>query len=94
MACAALCVGLNWLVFLWAITNGQATEASLGYFLLPLVNVLIGLTLFRERVDNAQKVGIAFAVAAMLLQFVYYGGLPVVALTLALSFGLYSSLGD
>lgn len=92
MACAALCVGLNWLVFLWAITNGQATEASLGYFLLPLVNVLIGLTLFRERVDNAQKVGIAFAVAAMLLQFVYYGGLPVVALTLALSFGLYSAI--
>jgi chloramphenicol-sensitive protein RarD len=83
MASAALFGSLNWLVFLWAISNGQATEASLGYFLLPLVNVVIGLTLFREKIDTAQKVGIAFAVAAVLLQLVYYGGLPLVALGLA-----------
>lgn len=92
MACAALCVGLNWLIFLWAISNGQATEASLGYFLLPLLNVVIGLTLFRETIDTAQKIGIAFAVAAVLVQLVYYGGLPVVALGLALSFGLYGAI--
>jgi chloramphenicol-sensitive protein RarD len=92
MACAALCGALNWLIFLWAITNGQATEASLGYFLLPLLNVVIGLTLFRESIDTAQKIGIAFAVAAVLVQLVYYGGLPVVALGLALSFGLYGAI--
>ena len=47
MALAALCSASNWLIFLWAVTNERATEASLGYFLLPLFNVLIGLTLFR-----------------------------------------------
>lgn len=92
MACAALCGGLNWLIFLWAISNGQATEASLGYFLLPLINVVVGLTLFRETIDTAQIIGIAFAVTAVLVQLVYYGGLPLVALGLALSFGLYGAI--
>lgn len=92
MACAALCGATNWGVFLWAVTHGRATEASLGYFLLPLVNVAIGLTLFRESINSAQKLGIAFAVAAVLLQIVYYGGLPLVALCLPLSFGLYGAI--
>lgn len=92
MAGAALCSALNWCLFMWAVTNGRATEASLGYFLLPLINVLIGLTLFRESIDRAQKIGIAFAVAAVLLQLVYYGGLPLVSLGLALSFGLYGAI--
>lgn len=92
MACAALCGGLNWLLFLWAISNGRATEASLGYFLLPLFNVVIGLTLFRESLDGAQKVGVAFAVAAVGLQLVHFGGLPLVALGLPLSFGLYGAI--
>ncbi|MEP5568338.1 MAG: EamA family transporter RarD [Halioglobus sp.] len=92
MATAAFFGALNWLVFLWAISNERATEAALGYFLLPLINVVIGLTVFREKIDTAQKVGIGFAVAAVLLQLVYYGGLPVVALALSLSFGLYGAI--
>ena len=92
MACAALCGAANWIIFLWAVTHERATEASLGYFLLPLVNVAIGLTLFRESIDGAQKWAIAFAVAAVLLQLVYHGGLPLVALGVALSFGLYGAI--
>jgi chloramphenicol-sensitive protein RarD len=92
MACAACCGALNWIIFLWAVTHERATEASLGYFLLPLVNVVLGLTLFRESIDNAQKLAIALAVAAMSLQVVYYGGLPLVALGVAFSFGLYSAI--
>lgn len=92
MAVAAVFVAANWLVFLWAISNGRATEAALGYFLLPLINVIIGLTLFKEKIDTAQKIAIAFAVAAVVLQFVYYGGLPLVALALALSFALYGAI--
>ncbi|QFU76549.1 EamA family transporter RarD [Halioglobus maricola] len=92
MAIAALLGGTNWLIFLWAISNGQATEASLGYFLLPLLNVVIGLTVFNEKIDRAQQVGIAFAIAAVLLQFVYHGGLPLVALGLAGSFSLYGAI--
>jgi chloramphenicol-sensitive protein RarD len=92
LACAACCSALNWVIFLWAVTHGRAAEASLGYFLLPLVNVAIGLTVFRETIDTPQKLGIAFAVAAVLLQLVYHGGLPWVALALPLSFGLYSAI--
>lgn len=92
MAAAALFSSLNWGLFMWAVTNHRATEASLGYFLLPLVNIVIGLTLFRESIDGAQKIGVAFAVAAVVLQMIYYGGLPLVALGLAMSFGLYGAI--
>jgi chloramphenicol-sensitive protein RarD len=92
MALAALFGGTNWLIFLWAISNERATEASLGYFLLPIVNVLIGLLVFRETIDRAQKIGIGFAVVAMLIQVWHYGGLPLVALALPLSFGLYGAI--
>ena len=92
MAAAAVFSAANWGVFIWAVTHEQATEASLGYFLLPLVNVVIGLTVFGERIDVAQKWGVAFAVAAVAVQVGYYGGLPLVALSLALTFGLYGAI--
>ena len=92
MAAAAFFSAANWGVFIWAVTHEQAMEASLGYILLPLINVVIGLTIYGERIDTAQKWGIGFAVAAVLVQVVYYGGLPVVALSLALSFGLYGAI--
>lgn len=92
MACAALAGATNWLIFLWAVTHGHATEAALGYFLLPLINVVVGLTVFRETLVGAQKIGIAFALAAVILQLVYFGELPLVALGVALSFGLYGAI--
>jgi chloramphenicol-sensitive protein RarD len=92
MACAALLSAGNWGVFLWAIANEQATEASFGYFLLPLVNIVIGLSLFGERIDTSQKLGVALAIAAVLAQVVYFRGLPLVSLGLALSFGLYGAI--
>lgn len=92
MVLAALFGGTNWLIFLWAISSGRATEASLGYFLLPLVNVAIGLLVFRESIDRAQKIGIGFAVLAVVIQVAHYGGLPLVALALPLTFGLYGAI--
>ena len=92
MCLAALLGGTNWLLFLWAISNERATEASLGYFLLPLVNVVIGLVVFRETIDRAQKIGIAFAVVAVVIQIIHYGGLPMIALALPLTFGLYGAI--
>ncbi len=92
MALAALCSASNWLIFLWAVTNERATEASLGYFLLPLFNVIIGLTLFRERIDTAQTIGVLFAVAAVAVQVWHHGGLPLVALGLVISFGFYGAI--
>jgi chloramphenicol-sensitive protein RarD len=92
LACSAACSALNWGTFLWAVTNDRATEASLGYFLLPLVNVVLGITLFGESLDRAQKLGVAFACAAVALQVFHQGGLPVVALTVAFSFGFYGAI--
>lgn len=92
MACAALAVACNWLLFLWAVTNGQAVEASLGYYLLPLLNVAMGLVLFRESLSRVQLLAIGFAVAGLLVQLVHYGGLPWVSLGLAISFGLYGAI--
>lgn len=92
MAAAAACGAINWGIFLWAVTNERATEASLGYFLLPLVNVVTGVVLFRESIDRPQQVGIAFAVAAVLVQLVFLGGLPWIGLGVALSFGLYGAI--
>ena len=92
MSLAAVCSGSNWLIFLWAVTHERATEASLGYFLLPLFNVVVGLTLFRERIVTAQAVGVLFAVTAVALQIAYFGGLPLVALGLVTSFGLYGAI--
>jgi len=89
---ATVCVASNWGVFLWAVTHEQATAASLGYFLLPLVNVVIGLTLFRESIDRVQKIAVALALVAVAVQVFHYGGLPIVALALPLTFGLYGAI--
>ncbi len=92
LAASAFLGATNWGVFLWAVTHDHATDASLGYFLLPLFNVVLGLTLFGESLDRAQKLGVAFAVAAVCLQVFNQGGLPIVALAVALSFGLYGAI--
>ncbi|MEM6580110.1 MAG: EamA family transporter RarD [Pseudomonadota bacterium] len=92
MGASASLSALNWGIFMWAVTHGQAAEASLGYFLLPLINVVIGMTVFRESIDRAQQIGVGLAVLAMVLQFIFHPGLPVVALSLALSFALYGAI--
>ncbi len=92
LACAALCAGGNWAIFLWAVTHEQATAASLGYFLVPLVNVVIGLTLFRESIVGSQRIAVGLAVLAVVIQVVHLGGLPLVALGLPLTFGLYGAI--
>ena len=80
---------LNWGIFLWAVSHGRATEASLGYFLLPLVNVAAGVLVLRETIDRAQQIAIALAVLGMVILVLDYGGLPWVALGLSMSFGTY-----
>ena len=89
LAASSLAQVVNWGIFLWAVTHEQATEASLGYFLLPLINVLIGVVAFHERPDRAQQVAILFAFIGMSLLVIENGGLPWVALGVAVSFGIY-----
>ena len=92
MACSAVLQALNWGIFLWAVTHQRATEASLGYFLLPLINVGIGVFFFKERIDRAQQCAIALAALGMMILIMENRGLPWVALGVAISFGLYGAV--
>jgi chloramphenicol-sensitive protein RarD len=92
MAASATAQAVNWGIFLWAVTNERAAEASLGYFLLPLINVAIGILLFREQVDRAQWIAIGLAGIGMLILIAENRGLPWVALGVAVSFSLYGAI--
>ena len=86
---SALLVGINWMVYVWAVEHGRILDASFGYFLNPLVNVLLGMLLLGERQNRWQTVAIGIAAVAMVLQTVGLNGVPWVAITLAVSFALY-----
>ena len=86
---AAVLIGINWLTYVWAIGAGFIVEASLGYFINPLLSVLMGVIFLRERVRTLQWIPIGLAAAGVLYLTFAYGALPWIALTLAFSFGLY-----
>jgi chloramphenicol-sensitive protein RarD len=89
LALSSILIGLNWLVYIWAIQTGYVFAASLGYYINPLVNVLLGTLLLGERLSRRQWVAVAIATAGVLL--LLGNGLTTlwVSLTLALSFGCY-----
>ena len=89
LALAALLVGSNWLMFLWAVANQQVVASSLGYFLTPLVNVLLGLLVLKERLNKLEWISVGFAVAAIINEVIALGSLPWVSLFLAATFGTY-----
>ncbi|WP_426416804.1 EamA family transporter RarD [Aestuariirhabdus sp. LZHN29] len=86
---SALLVGANWLTFIWAVSNERILEASLGYFINPLVNVVLSMVFFSERLNRGQTIAVLLAVAAVGYQVIVLGSIPAVALVLALSFGFY-----
>lgn len=86
---SALAIGINWLVYTWAILAGHALDTSLGYFINPLLNVLFGVALLGERLSRLQWAAVALAAAGVAVQTIALGYLPWISLTLALSFGLY-----
>ncbi|QCR37546.1 EamA family transporter RarD [Nissabacter sp. SGAir0207] len=92
LALTALLVGCNWLLFIWAVNNHHILEASLGYFINPLVNVLLGMLFLGERFRRMQWLAVALAICGVLVQLWQFGSLPVIALGLAFSFALYGLL--
>lgn len=86
---SAVLLAGNWLLYVWAVESGQVLEASFGYFINPLVNVLMGMILLGERQNRLQTVSILIAVIAIGIQAVGLGSIPFIALGLALSFGFY-----
>ncbi len=86
---AAVLLTINWLVYVWGVNAGFIVETSLGYFINPLLSVLLGVVFLRERLRPAQWIPIALAAAGVIYLTVAYGRLPWIALTLAFSFGFY-----
>jgi len=86
---SAVLLACNWLLYVWAVETGQVLEASFGYFINPLVNVLMGMILLGERQNRLQTISILIAVVAIAIQAVALGSVPFIALGLALSFGFY-----
>jgi chloramphenicol-sensitive protein RarD len=87
---STLFIAANWLTFIYAVTSGQVLQASLGYFINPLVNVLLGILFLGERLRPRQTLSIGLALAGVLLLTALVGELPWVALALALTFSLYA----
>lgn len=85
----AVFLAVNWGVYIYAVNSGQVIEASLGYYINPLVTVLLGVVVLRERLRRAQWVAVGVGAAAVVVLTAAYGRPPLIALTLALSFGLY-----
>ena len=88
LASSAL-IAVNWLVYIWAVANAHVLEASLGYFINPLINVALGMVVLRERVSPVQGAAVALAATGVLAMAVSGGGALWISLTLALSFGTY-----
>jgi len=86
---AAVLITINWLTYVWAVGAGFIIETSLGYFINPLLSVLLGVIFLRERLRPLQWVPIGLATVGVLYLTFAYGSLPWVALTLAISFGFY-----
>ena len=85
-------LGFNWGLFIWAINNNHMLDASLGYYINPLLNVLLGMVFLNERLRKLQGAAVALAFTGVLLQLISFGSFPVVAFSLATSFALYGLL--
>ncbi len=88
-AAAAILIGVNWFTYVWAVNANYIVETSLGYFINPLISVLLGVIFFKERLRIAQWIPIAIAALGVIYLAFVYGRLPYIAIALALSFGLY-----
>lgn len=86
---AAILIGVNWLIYVWAVNEGFIIETSLGYFINPLLSVLMGVFFLRERLRSAQWIPIVLAAIGVVYLTFAYGRLPWIALLLAFTFGFY-----
>ncbi|HEV8695488.1 MAG TPA: EamA family transporter RarD [Lysobacter sp.] len=92
LALSGLLIGFNWSLYIWAVNAGHVVESSLGYFINPLLNVVLGVAFLHERLRRAQWASVALATAGVIWLTVQYGQPPWIAICLALSFALYGLL--
>jgi len=89
---SGIAISVNWFCFIWAVNIGRVLETSLGYFMTPLMSVLLGATFLRERLTRWQLVSVILALIGVLNLTLGYGRFPWLAITLCVSFGLYGLL--
>ncbi len=89
LAVAAVCIALNWGIYVYAVNSGHVVEAALGYFINPLVTVLVGVVVLRERLSRPQWVAVGLGALAVAVLTAGYGRPPWIALSLAASFATY-----
>lgn len=92
LALATVLLGGNWYLFIWAVNADRILDASLGYYINPLLNVAIGMAFFGERMRRMQWVAIAMAVTGVMIQIISFGEVPWIALVLATSFSVYGGI--
>ncbi|MEI8346509.1 MAG: EamA family transporter RarD [Pseudomonadota bacterium] len=90
LLCSTTLVSTNWLVYIWAVLNNHIMDASLGYFILPIFNVFLGMVFLQERLNFNQKICLFITILGVLVQLTLVGSFPWLSLCLALTFGLYS----
>jgi chloramphenicol-sensitive protein RarD len=86
---AAVFVACNWLLYVWAVTHGHVMETSLGYFIIPLINVAVGALVFKERLSGLQKMSLFFGLIGVAWLTIDFGRPPWIALGLAVTFASY-----
>jgi chloramphenicol-sensitive protein RarD len=89
---SSILIGINWFLFIWAVTNEHIVETSLGYFINPLVKMLLGAVLFKETLSKPQWAAVGIVAIAVSFLTYSHGSLPWIALTLAMSFALYGAI--
>jgi chloramphenicol-sensitive protein RarD len=89
LTAAAVLISANWGAYIWGVTNGHVVETALGYFIGPLVSVLLGVVLLKERLRKAQWTAVALGAVAVVVLAIGYGEVPWIALVLAVSFATY-----
>lgn len=92
LAATAMLISCNWLVYVWSVTHGHIVDTSLGYYINPLMNVVLGVFVLHERLNRAQWTAVSLAALAVLYLAVLGGRPPWIALALAVSFSLYGLL--
>jgi chloramphenicol-sensitive protein RarD len=86
---ASVLISINWLIYIWAVNNGHVIESSMGYYINPLISILLGILFLKEKLTIWQLVACLLAAAGVLIQTISYGQVPWIALSLALTFGFY-----
>jgi chloramphenicol-sensitive protein RarD len=86
---AAVLISLNWFIYIWAVNDNRIVETSLGYYMNPLVNVLLGIVVLKEKLSFWQAISVLLAAMGVFYITVHFGSIPWISISLALSFGLY-----